>query len=239
MHPIALLLLSSLFGFAAPRTCTVETPWFIREDSPATVLLRATADSISDGEYYAGIGEPRRSPPYPGAEPRRVFAQVFELTTAAGPGTEQVHRHDRVAVIWWQRGASCQRWYPREVIRLPDGALFLAKQPRDVSEWIDGIPTYDVLAGDRYYSPVLERIARPQIDATHLMTVAEYADLFRVLPSSEALSRNRTFALKTLLAWGEHDPVRWLQHPARQALCQAKALLGSIDTQQCPEHPSM
>lgn len=235
---LALLLLGSLTGSVVPpQACMVEIPWFVREDNPSTVILRATPDSIGDGEYYSNMGELEREPMYPGMTPRPVFAQVFRLISASGPGAEHLNQHDRVAVVWWQLGASCQRSVPRTSVRITDGEVFLAKKPREASEWIDGIPTYDMISGDWYYSPDLERSWRQDLPPYPIMSVAEYANLFRMLPSKAALSDDRTAALEALLDWGNQEPQRWNQHPARRAFCQAKAWLSRFDPELCPGHP--
>lgn len=84
----------------------------MREDNLAVVTLRATPDSIGDGEYYTGMGDVQREPTHPGAKPRHVFAQLFELTSASGPGAEQpagsfvCSAHEREGVRELVRAAS-------------------------------------------------------------------------------------------------------------------------------------
>lgn len=81
------LLLAALLSGTTPPTCTMELrSLFDRAERANYLVARATADSLSDGDYYHNIGRSGfgRAPGYAGQRANRVFGQVFELEITSG-----------------------------------------------------------------------------------------------------------------------------------------------------------
>jgi hypothetical protein len=212
--------------------CTLELEWFVRPDQSSYVTLRATSDTALDRPYFADLNGPIATPPFAGAQPVQVYGQVFELLSASGPGSAQIKEHVRVVLIWWGLTASCGRWFPYTSRRFQGSDLFLAKTPRDRSEWIFGMPTYDLDAGDWYYSPARYKAGSMEPGAERRMSVSEYASMYPLLPTKQALADGVVPALQPLLEWGSRNPDRWRLSPARIVLCRARTFLR--DYTACP-----
>jgi hypothetical protein len=216
-------------GITTPSNCSIALNRFFRPKNPSYLIVRATTDSISDGAYHFGDDGFSRLPS--SLAPSKVYAQVFHVISAHGPGAAAVRGHSQVALVWWRLGASCQRWVPRAALKVESGDAFVLKQPRPRSDWIEDMPTFDIEVADWVYAPALARRYLAQTGAVREMTVPEFLRLFSLLPT-EAGARNPE-PLKRLLAWGAQDSTRWLLDPARLALCSAHAMLTL--TSDCPK----
>lgn len=193
--------------------------WFERDPEVGFVILRATTDSILDGEYFHEDRMPTKTPAQPRGEARPVFGQLFEVVAVGEEQRDEVEGHERAVLVWWSVGLFCERWFPRRSREVTEGVeLFVAKRPRDPADWIDGIPTYDVEFGDWLYHAG-ER--RPDDRTIGSLTAAEYAELYELWPEVGASRETAIASLESIIRWGAAAPGRWDLWPARLVLCQA------------------
>ena len=95
---------------------------------------------------------------------------------------------------------SCERAWPARALLAARGELFLQLALRDSTGWVGGIPTYDGSQSAVLYAPggpvglTRGSILRP-------MSMREFVDLYRALPSPEDRVRDPEAALQPLLAW--------------------------------------
>ena len=226
------LLLAALLSGTTPPTCTMELrSLFDRAERANYLVARATADSLSDGDYYHNIGRSGfgRAPGYAGQRANRVFGQVFELEITAGHLADTVSRHRRVLVVWWEVDSGCGRWVPRRSRRVAEGTVFLLKAPREPIDWHSGMPTYDFDVGD--FAFPWARLGSEGPQASHPdMPMREFLEMLPLLPDSGSLARDPGEALGPRLRWAAADPSRAERRPAREILCRARQFLGEFGT---------
>ena len=206
--------------------------------------LRATTDSLLEiGGTAAAISETGHRQRQPrDVEP--VYAQVFQVDRIDGDREAFRSREfRRVAVLWWRLGMHCQRVSPKPAVRSDVRELFLpalqmarrdslnetfgafVADLRPESQWIGGMPTFDVTDGGWTYSPS-ERAPVNLPPAQGTVTISEYRDLFAHLPIIGASYNNWQLSWRALLRWGDADARRWTLYPAGSLLCNAAASLG-------------
>ena len=212
--------------------------------SDTYVVLRATKDSASDGLYYrsmmSGVSrspEPpveraritigsmsARAPELPSLQPREVFGQVMEVVAASGEGVSSLPRRRRVLVIRWGLGMSCQRAMPAQALSVLPGELFLQASFRDSSEWVAGMPTYDLRPRVLTFAPNGWRDGSPPA-TERPMRMREFLEMYRVLPTREAREGDAPAALAPLLAWAAQHRDAASKSPARYVVRAARAEL--------------
>jgi hypothetical protein len=242
------LVLALTWVIAAPDSetvCSLVQQRGIRPRGIVELTLRATPDSLRDGNRPGvtdgQVGHRARLT----WDTAAVYAQVFELLRAEGDlGPLQPRRYQRVALVWWRSGQQCQRVTPQPAVRpgvdelfllarrvgssVPDTGWFDAVYTdlRPESQWIQGMPTFDISDGSWMYSPRYRRPANLPKAIQGDLTVAEYRDFFAHLPVAGASYEEQLASWRGLLRWGEADPRRWTLYPAALALCGAERNLG-------------
>jgi hypothetical protein len=237
---------------AAPdgaRTCTMAPDLSTRPHRIMELTLRATPDSVRD-PYRAWARAPQggHRARLPG-DTAAVYAQVFTLVRAEGVlGPLETWRDRRVALVWWGLGMQCQRSKPYSAVKRDVRELFLIARPagsataetevydpvytdlRPRSQWILGMPTFDVGASSLSYSPGDRRFG-DQGTIRGDMSVAEYRDLFARLPRFGESSEQQLVRWRALVRWADDEPRRWKLYPSGLLLCGAeKWFLGDRST---------
>ena len=213
---------------AAGTPCTLEriAPWF-RSDTSAFVIAEASPDSILDGIYYHTIGPLTKDSTVGGVMPRAVYGQIAELRRTE-PGMPGMSAGNRIVLVWWQLGASCERVVPRRAIEAEAAVEVFIAVPllRPRPEWIGGLPTFDVDFEDRannlVYSESLTRTRSPP-SLPAFMTAREYADFYVGLPLHSAFRRNAGDAIAQIVHWGEAHPNLARKYPAADNIAAARA----------------
>lgn len=209
------------------RACSLEIPSIpTRAENPNYVVLRATADSASDGFYFATMSRDglAREAASPGQRAIEVYGQVMEVISAAGKRAAALTPRRRVLVIWWELGASCQRAAPRAARHIAAGEVFLHLAPRDSTRSPSGLPTFDVSWGlTLVFAPGGGGITFAG-DTARVMTMREFTEMFEVLPRTAAFERNPQLSVAPLLQWGLTKKASAAASPARHFICAARVM---------------
>lgn len=187
-----------------------------RPADPPVLVVRATRDSVSDGRYVAvGNGVQRASASAQFS--RQVFGQVMNLVHAEGPDAALLRSSPKVVILWWGISLGCTVWFPH-VNRDPSlGELFVLSRPRPKSEWINGLPTFDVHYADWVYNQRMENSRAPD----SAMTVTEYRKFFNALPIDNS-GADFLDNWKGILDWANSNPHLARKQPAAPIICAAR-----------------
>jgi hypothetical protein len=244
--PLTVALLVLALSWAAAETgseapCSLFQQRGRRPHGIMALTLRATPDSVRDDHPPVAnereVGHRTRE----FSDTAEVYAQVFELLTAEGDlGPLQARPNQRIALVWWRLGHSCQRVTPRPAVQRDVDELFLIARGvgtsvvdtswfevvytdlRPETQWIQGMPTFDVGDASWTYSPRYRRPVNIPNTVRGDLTVPEYRDYFAYLPSAGASYEETVASQQRLLRWGDADPRRWRLFPAATSLCAAE-----------------
>jgi hypothetical protein len=207
---------------SAPLCSIARTTLMTRLDPISFAVLRATGDSVSDGNYYhLSPDRSGRTPLSAGQRPTVVYGQVFEVVAAEGAQEQALLAAGRVVLVWWRRGMSCEKFFPASAIFIPAGEALVLRESRPPAEWAGGLPTFDMMDMTDDLYPSRREIVHGVRDSLPRMSILEFIDLYRQLPTPADHAANWRTAGDRLLRWGAADTLRWRKSPARELLCQA------------------
>jgi hypothetical protein len=231
----------------APPPCSLIISQSMRPAMALELTLRATPDSVRDPVPADSNATGHRT--RVSWDTAAVYAQVFSVVQIGGDTTPLSSRGpSRVAVVWWNLGVQCQRTRPQPAVQPALRDLFLVAQPRDrrhvlnerariilsdlrpESEWIEGMPTFDVTQGAWIYSPEFPRPVNLPATTTGSLSVAEYREMYGRLPGVSLSIDYSARPWQELVHWGAADPRRWNLYPASTMLCLAAHNAGDTAT---------
>jgi hypothetical protein len=222
---LATLLLATWFDAGvmhAPRCTFVRTGLQTRAEQVTFTVVRATTDSVSDGRYYSFASDRAgRTPLFDGATATTVHGQIFSMLRAEGAGADALRSHECVVLIWWRRGHSCQRYFPASALFITSGEVLVVRDARPPSEWVAGMPTFDMIEMSDDLYPTRQQLTLGVPDSVPRLSFAEFIDMYRQLPTAAEKEADYRNAGARLLRWGDADARRWRTSPARELLCDA------------------
>jgi hypothetical protein len=245
--------LAVAFALAAhnpPPACSRLRTRTVRPSRVLELTLRATPDSMPD--VLQGAAAMIERVPWDTAA---VHGQVFEVVRVeGGPGADQIRGHRRAVLIWWRDSLACQRMAPQPAVRENVNDLFLLARPvgspvgdgtfmdaavadlRPASQWIAGMPTFDVTPRAWTYSPTEPRPVNLPPTVQGALTISEYRDFFAHVPTTGTSPEARQATWRRMLSWADADPRRWTLYPAAGELCAALVNTGATNAsaQRCP-----
>ena len=217
---------------ASTNVCTLAfgQRWYINQTPRVRLVVEPLADSVLVGEYFTLA--PRgltTEPPYPGARGTLVFGQLARVVSAQGLDRELESDPREVVLIWWSMAPSCARMPPlRAQGAVPGEQLFIGLEPRERSEWIAGIPTFDIDVRDDHV-PGVYGPSRPSPPLTPPaarqapLTAHEFAVAVMQLPTAALVRRDREAARRSLLTWAERNPDIAQRYPIADFVAVARA----------------
>lgn len=217
---------------AAASACSLafSLRWYLDQTPRVRLVVEPLADSVLVGEYFTlGPGELTTEPPYPGVRGTLVFGQLARVVTAQGLGHEFGSEPREVVLIWWDMAPSCARWPPGPALgAAPGEQLFIGLDPRRRSEWIAGVPTFDIdVPDDRVpgvYGPSHTTLPAPPVDAPMPpLTAQEFAVAVMQLPTAASVRRDYEAARRSLLTWAERNPELAQRYPMADYVAAARA----------------
>ena len=221
---------STLAASANGCTLAFEQRWYINQTPRVRLVAEPLADSVLAGEYFTLA--PRgltTEPPYPGARGTLVFGQLARVVSAQGLDRELESDPREVVLIWWSMAPSCARMPPlRAQGAVPGEQLFIGLEPRERSEWIAGIPTFDIDVRDDHV-PGVYGPSRPSPPLTPPaarqapLTAHEFAVAVMQLPTAALVRRDREAARRSLLTWAERNPDIAQRYPIADFVAVARA----------------
>ncbi|MBY0491335.1 MAG: hypothetical protein K2R93_15940 [Gemmatimonadaceae bacterium] len=207
----ALLIASTLLMPLASSRCSPVIRHFNKPAHHLTLWARTGRDSVFVGKEYG---------------------QVFDLVRVDGATTPAVGAAPRVVLVWWGLTASCERVRDTAWTPVPTGEALVVAQPRPEGQWIQGMPTFDILLNELY----IPARAQQQFPRSTPLGIGEYWPLFAMVPAAELSPADARPYWERVLAWGRANPTRASRTPARQLLCHAKdrleLLRRGVDTSQ-------
>ncbi len=235
---LTLLLATSLDAdtMRAARCSIVRAGMLTRAEQVTYAVVRPTTDSVSDGKYYSfATDRDGRTPLFDGAVATTVYGQIFDVVRMEGAGADALKGQQRAVLVWWRRGMQCQRFFPASALFIRSGEVVVVRDARPPSEWIAGMPTFDMLemSGDLY--PTRVDLIRGVQDTVPRLSLAEFIDMHRQLPTPAEKDADYQNAGARLLRWGDADERRWRTAPSRGLLCEAFLLRRPMfDLVPCP-----
>jgi hypothetical protein len=224
MHFLAAILFVIVpFPSDAPRRCSMAREEFTRPIEAPVLVIQASSDSVLDGRYVSARFGVRRVAENSAEQAEPVYGQVVNVLATEGPNTPVIGLAKRAVLVWWSVTPSCTQDFPVSAARVRVGEAFVLSRARPMSEWINGIPTFDVRYEDWVYIPSEFRARLPGDSA---MTVADYHTFFHLLPTSQRATDDVREARRRLLDWAAANPRIARQYPARSAICAVRMLLG-------------
>lgn len=211
------LLLVIGIGDASPATCSLFLRHWVRHDSASYIIAVAQADTALAVYWTAPVIRlrPDAPPPRP-ITPRPIYGQRVRVERASRAAT----RADAV-VIFWGMDSMCSRVPgPGSALVLTPGTeFFLESRARD-SLTSEGLATFDYGPATRLYSPAEARVSAPRSWRTlwlrpAVLSLAEYEDLYRSLPTWSAWESDPRGASESVRVWARAHPRLARRIPAR------------------------
>lgn len=175
------------------------------------VLATATADTVAAGwgdvSVEQGVRRPRRWREMP------VYGQVAQAARVAGPGAHGLAA-GRVVLVPWYPGCSATYRWSRSFAWLRAGATdAVVGRLRRVEDWMDGVPTIDVLRPELMKeSGILPGAVRWTV------TPEELFGYYATLPTWQQLIADPWRAIEPMRGWMEANPVLVRRHPIRYSV---------------------
>ena len=182
----------------------------VLRENHAVILGTATADTM-----LAGSGGVRASRMFGGliAVPSRpIYGQVISVDSSYGPGATSA---TRVVIVPWDYAADCRPMpYSGSAAWRPSGTKGLyTAELRDRSDWVRGVPTYDV------HMPRLEPYVRPGGVGSRMPLSPE--ELF-VVAKQLPTSYDDATGLLRFLQWARENPTIATRDPLPMTVASAQ-----------------
>ena len=163
---------------------------------------------------------------------------AFFVATTAGPTSGGVRANvlagqhsagalplGAVILVPWAHGPDCSpiRWDESRPWKPPADTAFYTGRLRPKSDWISGVPTFDILMAWR--EPMLQtndsRLYRAS-PSELVLTPAEFLGFYATLPTDRELAQRSQQALARVDAWAADHPTLANRDPARSIRANLK-----------------
>ncbi|MEJ2539508.1 MAG: hypothetical protein P8188_05995 [Gemmatimonadota bacterium] len=201
--PWILLSLSASAHPPAPPDFCSKIPFASGVRPEAGVFVGAPrTDSVWAGpgsvEYVSGPGHSGSG------RGRRIYGQVFEVQRYMDP-TPGLREHERVAVVPWDYGPGCRPvpWSRSAVWVTEMERGLLRGTLREESEWVGGMPTYDVWTPEFgwYTGRPFREFGRTPEEVDDALSVDELFELYALLPTWPEIQARGWDAASPAVAW--------------------------------------
>ena len=212
---------------SVPATRSPTLTYFIATALPDTLQAKAGKGPTQYGTEIMSASTPPGLRPPPSAD-TPVFGQVVSIERIKGNGAdaiaERITRGERKALlIPWAYQANCSPvlWARSARWNEPGSVGLFSAQLRPESEWVGGLPTFDVGAAwhQPYPSGEFLKYDRQRGDRSlRELNVNELFDLYQVLPTPDSLESVGSVAIQPARAWARAHPDQAKRWPATRIL---------------------
>lgn len=198
---------------ALPAARDTASTYFVATALPDTVAATAGTGPATALDILSLSTPPGLEPP---PDPKQVvFGQEVRLQIVGGSHAEILQGlvetgHRDALLIPWGYQANCSPVLWQESARwIVEGSKgFFRARLRPPSDWVGGIPTFDVQAAWHQPYPTGAWIRREggQDNEMAILTPEQLFDLYRALPDYETFSRDPDKALRSFEQWEQANP---------------------------------